>query len=294
MIYRLIALLHILTLFHCRGKNSDQAEYSSMQNDSLYFEGNMEKVTVDREHLYGWEKLEKLPEFGSEHIGYDGDLQHVNSYIKTIGNRRVLYAEVNDDDPNSDGQTRFQWEIYLDKKLEIIHFKYDLYLSPDIAELNNYPNSIQWFSLFEMWNERDPDLQGSSASARWNLNIHKDATSALYWEWESEYMQPDSLAFHNIYPDQRNDTTEIPLGRWFTLDIYFNRNGKTTVKVDNKTIFDFTGQNTYPGRPHLYPGYNGWHIGVFKIYTSDEVLDWMRQRNKKIWTMYDNLKWYRY
>lgn len=260
---------------------------------SLYFQGDFTNATVDRLKIRGWDALEALPEIEAQDFGFDGGEQYVNASIKTFDNKKVLYAEVNDDDPAYDGQSRFQWMIFLQKKLEVLHFQYNIYLSPDIAELNSYPNSIKWFSIFEMWNERAPDLQGSSGSARWNLNIHKDATGSIYWAWESEYMQPDALAFNNIYPDQINRTSAVPLGKWITLDIYFNRNGKTTVKVDNTVIFDFMGQNTYPGKPELYPGYNGWNIGIYKLYTSDEILDWMRPRNKKIWAMYENFKWFK-
>jgi hypothetical protein len=146
-----------------------------------------------------------------------------------------------------------------------------------------------------MWNDRAADLSANGpydGSCRWNLNIHKETTGKLYWAWIAEYMQPTEKAFTVMYPTQKS-TAEIPLGRWFTLDIYFNRNGKTVVKIDNTTLFDFTGQNIYPGRSELYPAVNGNSVNPFKLYTSDLVLDWIRGRGKSIWAMYNDLKWFK-
>ena len=64
------------------------------------------------------------------------------------------------------------------------------------------------------------------------------------------------------------------------------------MKVDADTVFDFVGQNTYPGRPELYPAYHH-AINAFKLYTSDDILDWLRGKGKKVWAMYNKFKWYK-
>lgn len=279
-----------------RKKDTDDSNLSAKMEvtsqSTLFFQGNFDGVTVDRSKISGWSELEAVPELENQEFGLGGSEQHVNVSTKSHDGEKVLYAEVIDDDPGFGGQTRFQWTMFLEKELEIVHIQYRLFLSPDIAELNNYSNSIKWFSLFEMWNKRANDLSAEGkydGSARWNLNIHKDDSGSLYWAWEAEFMQPYEMVYHNLYPTQKNATSEIPLGRWFTLDIYFNRNGKTVVKADDNIIFDFVGQNAYPGRPELYPT----AVNAFKLYTSDEILDWLRSRDKKVWAMYNDFKWYK-
>jgi hypothetical protein len=280
------------------GENSNpQSPVSSTPNPDLYFAGNFENATVDRTKIRGWSALDAFVEQG---FAWNGSTAHVDARIHTHEGRKVLYAEVIDDDPTAGGTSRFQWSLYMNtKRLEVFHLQYRLFLSPDIAELNNYPGLINWFSVFEMWNEGFMSGGEMGGSARWNLNIHKDQTGKLYWEWITEYMQPESLKFKYMFPAQKNRTAEIPLGRWFTLDIYFNRNGKTIVRVDDRVLFDFVGQNIYPGRPELYPGVDAPQLGcwsavnAFKLYTSDAILDWMRPRGKKIYGMYDEFKWYK-
>jgi len=285
-----------------KGRSNDKAQSDTQQlvgtSPGILFEGNFENVEMSREKFEkGWEGLKQVPAYRWQAFAWSGAERFVSASIKTDGNRRVLYAEVNGDDPQEGGQSRFQWSLFLKERVEIIHFQYKLFLSPDIEELNEYPEVINWFSLFELWNQRATDLSSEGeydGSARWNLSLHKDESGTLYWEWQAQYMQPLDRIYQEMYPDQQNRAAEIPLGKWFTLDIYFNRNGKTVVMVDDHKIFDFVGQNRYPERPLLYPAYEGHAANVFKLYTSEKIVNWMNARNKKIYAMYNDFKWFKF
>lgn len=90
----------------------------------------------------------------------------------------------------------------------------------------------------------------------------------------------------------------IPLGKWFTLDLYMKRgdgsDGRMIIKITpdgeaTSTLFDIANSTVYPGHPQIQ--ISTWQ--PFKIYLDDEYLDWMRSNNKVLAAYYNDYKWYK-
>lgn len=265
----------------------------------LYFEGNMENVTISGGSLNGWSALKSHAYIDGLYFNNSGSSTYAFQQIRKdpVNNtQNVLYAQTIDDDPNTGGTSRAQMTVDLKTRIDVMHTSHRIYLNPDIAYLTNYSSTIRWFTLFEMWNLRDNSQGGDPAgSSRMSLSLFKDtgAGKPLYWHIAHEYMQPNEKIIW-----QKTSTAAIPFGKWFTMDIYIKRGDAGTGKFklvitedggQPVTVFDITDSNQYPGKPELY--INQWQ--PFKLYTSDQIMDWMRSNNKTISVYYNDYKWYK-
>jgi hypothetical protein len=214
---------------------------------------------------------------------------------------KAMYAAILDDDPNVSGTTRAQMSLRFKDgvNLPVYHTSHRMYLNPDIAYMQNYSSSITWFELFEIWNKHVDTWDGDVAgSARWSLYVYKDSGvgQPLYWVMKSEYMQPANMAYQNIWK-ATNRTIALPIGKWFTLDMYMKRGegseGRLILKITpdgepTKTLFDIVNSTIYPGHPEIQ--LKSWQ--PFKLYLDDAYLDWMRTNGKRISAYYNDFKWY--
>lgn len=277
--------------------------------DELYFSGNMDNVTIttsnNKLQFNGWDNLKTNEHVGSFNINNIGGIPYAYQEIAEDPinpSKNALYAKIIDDDPLESGTTRAQITMGFKDgvNLSIYHTSHRLYLNPDIGHLQNYSSAITWFTIFEIWNARVAEWSGDIAgSARWSFSIKKESGvyQPLYWEISSQYMQPLNVKFNDIWR-YTNKQTAIPLGKWFTLDLYMKRgegsNGKMIIKItpdgeQTNVLFDITNTTIYPGHPEI----NLYSWQPFKLYLNDVYLDWMRDNNKTISAYYNDFKWYK-
>ena len=297
-----------LTTTHGTAVSSADFEIKPPLNE-LYFEGNMDLVQIGTKNgllqFNGWPDL-----LGNQYIKdmYLNNLGGVNYAFQQIitdpagSGRNVLQATVLDDDPNQSGTSRAQLTITFkdNTELGIYHTSHRMYIHPDVEYIKNYPELMDWFSIAEIWNHRDPNLDGDPAgSARWGVSIHKlkGAGQPLFWVLYGEYLQPASIQQQDFWK-YTNTNIPIPFGQWFTFDIYLKRgdeqHGKIIVTITpdggtTQTIFDVTGTTMYPGRNDLW--LEDWQ--PFKLYLSDTYLDWMRGNGKQLTMFYNDFRWYK-
>jgi hypothetical protein len=281
---------------------------TTTETTAVFFHGNMDKVSVsssgdvDELEFIGWPELQNHRYVKGIYLNNGGGTSYAFQEIRkdpTDANKSALYAQSIDDDPNVGGTSRAQLSLVFKKgiNLPIYHTSHRMYLNPDIGFLTNYPASIHWFTLFEIWNQHQEEWSGDQAgSCRWNLALYKEsgAGQPLYWQVEAELMQPNTEKY---LWKVSNDSVPIPLGKWFTLDVNMKRgdesNGRFTIKitVDGVTsiICDETNTTIYPGHPEIQVS----AFQPFKLYTSDAILDWMRANNKSISAYYNDFTWHK-
>jgi len=212
--------------------------------------------------------------------------------------RSVLHAQIIDDDPGVGGTSRAQMTVDLNDNLNILHTSHRMKLHPDLAHLSQHANSIRWMTLFEIWGQRDPNQGGDPAgSSRISLSIFKEsgAGQKLYWNIYHEEMQPNP--FTKMWNHQ-NNVAPIPFGKWFTLDMYVKRGigtaGQVKVVITEDggqpiTLFDVKNSTVYRTRTDLR--LKQWQI--FKLYSSDQIMDFMRAAGKQFSIQYNDVKWFK-
>ncbi len=271
-----------------------------------WFYGNLQNSSISQYHIVGWTfPTDKVQDTYLEDSTFP---QYYKEEIVVDANRNVLkFSDIlNRYSNGSVSRPQFNIEFKNTYDAAVYHTSHRMFIHPDVDYLKQYPSAINpkstpWLTLYEIWNAHDPNMDGDGGgSARWNLNVAKDAGagSQLYWALDGEYMQPDSLAYHNLFNQSDNRSVPIPLGVWFTLDFYFKRgdNGtgqiKITIQPDNgsvTTLFDIAATTMYPSRPdlHLY------RIQPFKIYAGEELLTFMSNASKEFSVKYNDFYWYK-
>jgi hypothetical protein len=157
-----------------------------------------------------------------------------------------------------------------------------------------------WMTIMECWNDRDPAMSGDEGgSARWTVALNKEAGAGQPWTWQvrGEYMQPDELMYDALI-DGRNTTAPLPVGQWFTLDLFIARgegaNGRVVLTMtpdggSPQVLIDVTGNTIYPGRPDL----RLFAINVGKIYTHQAVMSWVLGTGRTLQIHYNDFKWWK-
>ena len=175
-----------------------------------------------------------------------------------------------------------------------------MFLSPDIKRLENYTGLMDWFTLMEMWERKNPaytdgDSQGQT---RWIFGLYKPSgTGPLKFEMDAIYMQPASLQNKHVWtnPTFRLSDVSIPYGKWFTLDFLLVRgraeNGHILISIQpdgeaKQTVFDIHDYTERPGTPLPI-----WAWNIFKLYADMKYVNFIRQSGGKLYAYYDNLKW---
>lgn len=149
----------------------------------LIFEGTMDNVSITTKNselvFNGWDELINHSDIDDISLNNLGAVQFAFQEIRADpddASKKVLYAQVIDDDPSVHSTTRAQMSIGFNKGVElpVYHTSHRMYLHKDIGHLTNFSADITWFTLFEIWNEHVPTWTGDQAgSARWSLSIHK-------------------------------------------------------------------------------------------------------------------------
>jgi hypothetical protein len=176
--------------------------------------------------------------------------------------------------------------------------KMDQYWSPNFSVLENAKrnnldtNDIGWFVMQEFWNPSsnasgvrvDPITRTNVSVYKKNGKLHFGATGR----------KPE-----NVYPptwSATKDSWSIPLGKWFTQEIYVKEGDENTgrfylaVAVDNvKTVIvDKKGITTTTGSGYFPDGMEAFTL--MKVYTEGKVLDWFKEANKPLIVYFDNVK----
>jgi hypothetical protein len=165
-----------------------------------------------------------------------------------------------------------------------------VYLHPDFMELRKYPQPIHWLTLAEFWNnnwwtrDRYPFRItvgiGKPGAEESELNFILGAESNYRnWLW-----QPDNV------------NVKVPVGQWFTLDYYYNQGDDQTGRFyvamtpdggSRQVLFDVAGWTQNPKDP-APDGMTDWN--PMKLYTSKELVGFMKSRGKALQIYWDDLE----
>jgi len=286
-------------LAECKGTVTPPVEPPPPSGD-VYFADDFEGST-NTNLLGGWAGWQtKMPFVGS--IYFNNSTSNKSYALQDIRKdekgRSVLHAQIIDDDLGVSGTSRAQMTMDLSQNLDILHTSHRMKLHADLAHLSQYSSSISWMTIFEIWGARDPNMGGDPAgSSRISLSLFKasGAGQKLYWNIYHEEMQPNP--FVKMWNHQ-NTSVAIPFGKWFTLDMYVKRGigtaGQVKVVIAEDggqpvTIFDIKNSTVWRSRTDLR--LKQWQL--FNLYSSDQIMDFMRNAGKEFSVQYNDVKWFK-
>ncbi len=283
----------------------------------LYFGADMSGITLTKRFASDgydiggtWDALKALPQVSSVYFNDIGSvptyaLQEIRLDPAGTG-RKTIWSQIISDDPNTSGTTRAQMSMRFASgvNLGVYHTSHRMYIHPDFDFLKTYTlKKIDWSIIFEIWNEDgiskgifpDGDVAGS---CRWSFSIENAGTNKpWFWKIRGDYMQPNALKNKGFWI-YTNTAVPIPLGKWFTLDMYMKRgdgtNGKMIITITPDggapvTLFNISNSTVYPGRPEL----NLYSWQPFKFYFNPIYLDYMKSKGKTLGVHYNDFKWYK-
>lgn len=217
------------------------------------------------------------------------------------GRGRVLHMRTLDDEPGG-ATVRVQNEYNMKNEGTIFDqgfVRYKVYWHPDLAKARDYPDAIHWWTVMEWWEHRNHDKDGDRAGqCRWTLGWSKDQGlgEPFYWHLNAEYMQPESRKFQSIWPSQYNRKVPCPIDEWCTVEAFFKsgigENGRIWVALtrengERQVIFDVNRSTRHPADPLPL---RGWQF--LKLYTSDRLIDRVRNDGGHIQVYFDDLEYW--
>ncbi len=242
------------------------------------------------------------PDIGNFNLQYEGG-DSTMRYARIIPEpsnpaNHVLHFWLNQ--PNVKGtKGRIQGNIYGSKGMKEFHQSVRVFLHDDFNTVKQYPKEIHWLTIAEFWN----NITWSQAVPnrfRITLGIGKPVPgeSDLYFIIDAQDCElfPDGKQKYTTIWKETNRSESIPIGKWFTMDFYYREGGHesgrfylsvTPENENKKVIFDLKKitHNTSDANPNGVSDYN-----PIKLYTSKELIDFMRSRQKTLQIYWDDFK----
>jgi hypothetical protein len=202
--------------------------------------------------------------------------------------------------PSSD-RIRMQGDFQFPIGTRELSYSVRVFIPENMNALKNYPGPINWFTIGEYWS--GPQNVADDVCSRVTIGIGKSTaspTNDLYFHaYMKNYTKTGSA---NTVWGSTSDLnwagppTAVPIGKWFTLEVYLKEGNQTTGKFyaamtpdggAKKVLFDVTNftHNTAEANPN---GIDGW-VSFMKLYTSDEIGTYM-QKHGYLQMYWDDLK----
>lgn len=176
--------------------------------------------------------------------------------------------------------------------------RFRMYLSPDLAAYRTYPKEHHWFTLSELWSR---PTEGNHFRITLGIGKEAGAGKPLYFVVTGD-KQAGGVQGAEVWKTvwgSTNTTQEVPIGEWVDVEIGYRQGDQDTGKFFMTmkrssdaapiTIFNLT-QWTYNPNAKKPSPLTDWDI--FKLYTSGEVIDHIRNQGGITQVYWDDLKLY--
>jgi hypothetical protein len=267
--------------------------------------GNEADITGDDQTFSkpnSWANLDHHADIGNFSLQYQGG-DSTMRYAKIIAEpgkpgNKVLHFWLNE--PNVEGSKgRIQANLYGNKGMASFYQSVRVFLTNDLETVKKYPKEIHWLTLAEFWNNVTWS-QTVPYGFRITLGIGKSngEQDDLHFILDAEdcELSADGKQKYTKVWVETNQTTPVPIGKWFTMDYYYKEgNGETgrvylAIQPDGgkkEIIFNvrnFT-HSTHDPKPDGVTDFN-----PMKLYTSKDLIGFMRSQGKTLQIYWDDFK----
>lgn len=250
--------------------------------------------------------IDNSNQLGNFRVQYQGadTTRRLARIIPEPGNpdNRVLLFRINEPWVNQFGShlARVQANIYdtwPDSHMEGIRELYQkvrLYMHEDMEILKSYPHSIDWLTIFELWNNQTWDNVPYAFRITVGTGKPLPESRELYFMIEAE--DYDTERGRMKIWNEMETGIPVPIGRWMTLEFYVREGNDETGRFymamtpeggDKKVIFDVRNytHNTEDPDP---TGIKFWN--PMKLYTSSHLTSFVRDHGKSLQVYWDDLE----
>jgi len=246
------------------------------------------------------ESFDNHPNIGNFNLQYQGG-DTTMRYAKVIpepGNPSNQVLKFWLDAPNVSGSKgRIQGNIYGNNGLYEFYQSVRVFLHDDFNTVREFPKAVHWLTIAEFWNNITWN-QNVPYRFRITLGIGKEAGAGdklhfILDAQDCELFETGGQKYTTIWAET-NKEIEVPVGSWFTLDLYYKegneKTGKfylamTSGKNEKRMIFDLTRvtHNTTDPKPDGVGDFN-----PIKLYTSKELIGFMHSKGKTLQMYWDD------
>jgi hypothetical protein len=169
-----------------------------------------------------------------------------------------------------------------------------VFVDPDVNALKDFPKKLSWLTISEFWNN-EWWTKPNNLGFRISLGIGKTKAGPGDLTF---ILNAQDVGLKEVW-NADSSLVKVPIGKWFTMDYYLKEGGAGSGRFymtitpeggKKQVVFDvinFT-HNTTDKTPDGLTDYN-----PLKLYTSKEVVDFMKARQKTLRIYWDDLKLWR-
>lgn len=270
--------------------------------------GKVDITGVDNEFatLNSWDEFQNHPSIGTVRLSYeDGDdSQRLASVVDDpeLSGNNVLKFQIIEPHIKEGGKYkgRVQMNVAKNQCIKEIYQTIKIRLHPDMAYLSAWDKRVYWLSIFEFWN--NADWSKEKFPFRVTVNLFKDnaeAGSPLRFHVKSDYKKNcKNCKWHKSWEEEATNF-DIPFGEWMEIELYLKEgdenNGRFYMAVtpdgDSKIeLFNITNNTQHP-KEKCADGFT--HFQPLKFYTSDELINYMKDGGKELSIYWDDWKLYK-
>jgi len=252
-----------------------------------------------------WENFISHESIGYVEVGYeDGeDNQRIAQIVDdpdSSGNKTLNFKIIEPHiQEGSHKKGRVQLSVNENQCIKEIYQTVKLKLHPDMAHLMAWDKRVPWLTLFEFWNNATWSKEKNSF--RVTVNLFKDAegpVDEIHFHAKADHQECGFCDWKNDWEEEAVNFA-VPFGQWMEIEIYLlegdQDNGRFYMAVTPEgqskvVLFDITNR-THHEKEKCPDGFS--HFQPMKLYTSDEVINYMKDANKSLEIFWDDWKLYK-
>jgi hypothetical protein len=199
-------------------------------------------------------------------------------------------------------KARVQYEFYsLKNGLKSFQQSVRIFIPTHVNLLRSYPNKIDWLTIMEFWNNITWS-QTVPNRFRVTLGIGKPTATesdlSFILDGQDCELFSDGKQTYTTLWAEKNDKVKVPIGQWFTLTYsYKEGNDKTgnfqmEIEINGVKQVVFDVKNYTHNSKDAYPD-GVTHFNPMKLYTSKEVVNYLKSKGKTLDIYWDDLKIWR-
>ena len=307
-----------LVFFSCNHKSVNCGKECNDTEELIFQTGfnnaSISNLTKDWYDIHGidtqytevnnWDTFEEHPSIGDFKINC-GDGTESQRWVKILKDpedptNNVLSFRIIEPHQKEPGKMkgRVQADINSNNCIKEYYQTVRLYLHPDMAYLKEWDQTFSWLSLFEFWN--NANWTNEKRPFRVTVNVRKEnkgSVEKIYLNAKGDSYK--GLGKWDVVWDKTAFNFSLPIGTWMDVEVYIKEgdfsNGRFYMAITpqgkpKQIVFDLVNYTQHP-KEKCPDGFSEIH--ALKFYTSEELINYMKDGEKNLQIYWDDWKIYR-